>query len=520
MKKRIWPFGTAGGRRAGADRPAGAAENAASAPESPKPRILDGGRVFRNGLYASAITAAVLAVVVLLNLLVRALPARYTQVDLSANGLYTLGDTSKQLAQGLTDDVVIYYLAQTGGEDSYLTKLLDRYAAESSHLSWQQKDPAIYPTFAAQYDAQNIGEGGLIVVCGDRSAAIAASDLYTNDYSNYYTTGTYDVQFDGENQLTTAIYNVTNGEQSRAYYTTNHNESSLDGTLADAIRKQNIALEPLNLLSEEIPDDCDLLIVNLPQSDFMGAGSLVDELSQLTGYLAGGGRLLLITDAYYDTPNLDAVMEQFGLARLPGIVVEGDSSYCVASSYASTMFGLPGATCLLPDVEDAETSGITGSLTNPTVLLPIAQAIAVTETEGVTAEALLTTSSSAYNKAAGYELETVEKEEGDTDGPFTMAAWARNDATGAQAVWVSCGNITYGSADAAVNGGNSAFLLSCAAAMTGQSSDLLIAAKSLEGDQLTISSAAATLWGGVFQLALPAALLILGAAVTLRRRRR
>lgn len=513
MKNRQWPFGAG---RAGGGQPAEEQPAACSR----RPRSSDGGRVFRTGLYAGAVTAAVLAAVVLINLLVRALPARYTQFDLSANGLYTLGDTSKQLVQGLADDVTIYYLAQAGSEDSYLTKLLDQYAAQSSRLTWQQKDPAIYPTFAAQYDAQNAGEGGLIVVCGERSAVIAADDLYAYDYSDYYTTGTYDVQFDGENQVTTAIYNVTSGEQSRAYYTTNHNEYSLDGTLADAIRKQNIGLTPLNLLNEEIPADCDLLIVNLPQSDFMGADGLVNEAAQLADYLAGGGRLLLITDAYYDTPNLDAAMAQFGLARVPGIVVEGDSSYCVASSYAGAMFGLPGETCLLPDLAEAEASGITEHLGGAAVLLPIAQGIAISETEGITAEALLTTSDLAYSKAAGYGLETVEKEEGDIDGPFAMAAWAMDNETGAQAVWVSCGNIGYSSADTAVNGGNSTFLLGCAAAMTGQSSDLLIAAKSLEGDRLTISSAAASLWGGVFQLALPAALLALGAVITLRRRRR
>lgn len=509
MKKKKFPFG------------AKAAPDTAEPAAAPRRRTPpDGGRVFRNGLYSLAITAAAVAVVVLINLLVRALPTRYTQFDLSANGLYTLGEESRQLMQQLPDDVTAYYLAQTGSEDSYLTKLLDRYAAESEHFTWQQKDPAVYPTFAAQYDAQSIGEGGLIVVCGDRVATVPASDLYTYDYSNYYTTGTYDVQFDGENQLTTAIYNVTSGEQSTAYYTTNHDETSLGTTLTEAIRKQNIALVPLNLLSEEIPADCELLIINMPQSDFMGAGGLVDEAGQLADYLAGGGKVLLITDAYYDTPNLDAVMERFGLARVQGIVVEGDSSYCVSSSYASTMLGLPGAACLLPDWGESDTSGITDGLESSLVVLPIAQGISIEQTEGVTAEALLTTSDSAYSKIAGYAMETVEKEAGDLDGPFTLAAWAMEEDTGAQAVWISCGNITYSGADTAVNGGNSTFLLSCAAAMTGQSSGILIAAKSLEGDQLTISAFAGSLWGSVFQWLVPALVLAAGVIVTLRRRAR
>ena len=35
--------------------------------------------------------------------------------------------------------------------------------------------------------------------------------------------------------------------------------------------------------------------------------------------------------------------------------------------------------------------------------------------------ALLTTSDSAYSKAAGYDLTTYDREEGDLDGPFALA---------------------------------------------------------------------------------------------------
>mgnify|MGYP000565252464 CR=1 FL=1 len=41
------------------------------------------GRVFRSGLLSTAMLAAVLVLAVLLNLLVRAIPAKYTEFDLS-----------------------------------------------------------------------------------------------------------------------------------------------------------------------------------------------------------------------------------------------------------------------------------------------------------------------------------------------------------------------------------------------------------------------------------------------------
>ena len=59
--------------------------------------------------------------------------------------------------------------------------------------------------------------------------------------------------------------------------------------------------------------------------------------------------------------------------------------------------------------------------------MPIAMGLTVTDTSGSVTQ-LMTTSEMAYSKAAGYAIETYEKEEGDVDGPF------------ATAVAIDCGN--------------------------------------------------------------------------------
>ena len=147
------------------------------------------GKVFRNGLYSTAILAAAIVLAVLINLLVGAIPKKYTEFDLSAAKMYTLGDSSRQLMQSLDQDVTVYYLCETGSEDAIITKLLDHYADESGHFHWEQKDPALYPTFAAQYGAENASTGSLIVVSGENSEVLNAAELYEYDYSDYYTTG-------------------------------------------------------------------------------------------------------------------------------------------------------------------------------------------------------------------------------------------------------------------------------------------------------------------------------------------
>lgn len=465
------------------------------------------GKVFRSGVYSTAILAAAIVLAVLLNLLVGALPKKYTEFDLSEAKMYTLGDSSKKLVQSLDQDVTVYYLCETGSEDAILTKLLDHYADESSHFRWEQKDPAIYPTFAAQYGASDVSTGSLIVVSGENNVVLDAADLYEYDYSDYYTTGSANVTFGGEKQITSAIYKLTAAEETHAYYTTNHGEQALTSSLTEALEAQNITAQPLDLLTSTIPDDCDLLIINDPTSDFASDG-LVDEISQLQTYLENGGRVLLTTNGYDETPNLDAVMAQFGLAREAGLVVEGDSNHA--------LYGDPYS--LFPDYGTTdESTALDGVNRSTHVMLSVAQGITITETDGVTAESLLNTSEDAYSKLNFDTSSTTDKENGDTDGPFSLAVWARNETTGAEVIWIGCPNMDNEQLYQSIPG-NLTFLQGCAASMVGQ--DILIDTKALEASPITIPASTATTLGLVFVFVLPAAVLIAGAVVVLLRRRK
>lgn len=463
--------------------------------------------VFQNGAMASVLTALVLVAVILVNLMVGKLPSKYTQWDMSQNGLYSIGDITKDLLAGLEQDVTFYYLAQSGYESESVVTFLDRYTQESKHLSWEQKDPAVYPTFAQQYGAQTASEGSIIVVSGDRSKVIDSNDLYTYDYSNYYTTGIYDVLFDGEQQLTSAVYYVTTEDLPRVYTLTGHGEQQLTGEQESALNMQNIELVDLSLVSaESIPEDAAAVLIAGPTVDYT-----TEDVQLLRDYLSSGGKLIFLSDSSDSTPNLNALMAEYGLSKLDGLVVEGNSSYHARGfNYY-----------LLPEIESHEA---TSGLANLYVMLPYAQAIQTSELENVTVDSLLTTSSSAYNKAAGYDMATTDKEEGDQEGPFDLAVAAtrtENEDEGieSQVIWVSSVALLDQNVNASVGGGNDQFLLGCVSWLSGQDSSILIAAKSLSSDTLTVSAGDAAFWGNLTTIVLPVICLIAGAAITIKRRR-
>lgn len=96
-------------------------------------------------VYSTAILAAAILLAVLVNLVVRALPSKYTEFDLSEGKMYTLGDSSVQLAQSLQQDVTIYYLCETGSEDAIITEAVGPLRRRKQPYPLGAEGPSLTP---------------------------------------------------------------------------------------------------------------------------------------------------------------------------------------------------------------------------------------------------------------------------------------------------------------------------------------------------------------------------------------
>lgn len=455
--------------------------------------------------------AAAILIAILVNLIAARLPSTATQFDLSSEGFFTLSEQTKNITAGLTEPVTIYLIAETGAEDDTVSTLLDRYAAASSNITVEQIDPVLYPNFTANYTTESLADNSIIVESAKRFKVVDNSKIFVQDLSSYYTTGQVSTSFDGEGAITSALSYVVTDDLPVVYALTGHGEAALSQNLQNMIGKDNYTLSSLELLTEDgIPGDCDALLIVSPQTDITER-----EKEAILSYMEKGGNVMLFADLITaETPNLDALLDAYGLQLERGIVIERGGNNFLAGGYYHY---------LLPDIKS---HGITASLieNNKRVLLPAAQAVTETASHrsSLSVTTLLTTTSESYLKPSAYEMTTMEKETGDIDGPFPVGMAVTEETSGGTthlAVFTSSYTLD-DSFDQIVYSANSDMFLSALGWMCQYEQSMSIHAKAVNSEVLVVPASAGNTWGMIMVIVLPLALLALGLLVTLSRRKK
>lgn len=466
-------------------------------------------RTAKVGGYSFVLSLVVLAILIAVNVLASKLPTSWTQFDISAAQLYSLTSDTKVVVTNLQQDVTIYWISQAGKEDTVIQKLLDRYAELSDHIQVVKKDPDVYPTFAQQYTDETVANNSLVVESGDKSRYIGYDNIYQVDTGSYYTTGSVSQSFDGEGQITSAIDYVVSTDLPQVYLLSGHGEAEPSQTLSDELQRSNYeTVSDFSLLNvDAIPEDCDLLLINAPTSDISS-----EELTMLQDYITGGGKVVVLSGPQEDAdlPNLQTLLTHYGVTFTDGVVVDTNRDY-----YAFTA-----PYVLMPEIQSSD---ITDPLMDGDyhVIVPIAQGLTVGEdTTGATVTPLLQTSSDSFAKAAGYAMTTYDKEDGDVDGPFTLAVSVEDSAAGGRLLWVASDYLLDDMYNSYSSGANLDFLMNGMTWMIGDTDGVSIRSKSLDYNYLTISSSSAA-WLKLCMIGIiPVGFLLLGVDEVLRRRKK
>lgn len=359
---------------------------------------LIGTKAFRKGSYSTVIMVVIIAIVIAANVMFSKLPTAARNIDVSSNNLYSIGDTTHSVLDGLKNDVEIVVIKDKESTDKRISTLLAKYADYSDHIKVTYKDPVLYPSVLTTYDTE---ENNIVIKCDatDKTTKVAFSDIIVTSTSYYGST--YETSFDGEGQLTKAIDYVSNENNKLIYTISGHGESDLGKNISGLISKSNFNVKSVNLLVDNgIPDDCDMLICNQPTKDLAD-----DELKLLREYMENGGKMtVVLADTTTETPNFDALMADYGISKVNGYIADTERYY------GQNVYQI------FPNYSSGDITGKFGP--EEYTLLFGSLGLKVEKTDGVTVDEFLTTS----NKGAA-----VVGENDYTEGKYTLAAAATKD---------------------------------------------------------------------------------------------
>lgn len=469
-------------------------------------------KMIGTGAFSAGMIVVMCAICVVVNLVLTALPAKYTSIDCSATKLYSLTNDTKDRVSKLDEDITIYVLNSKKSKDAKIDETINRYKDLSSYIKVKYVDPATSPKFYQDYTDTTPTTNSLIIESKNRSKVIDYNDIYEYDSSSYY----YGYQsqssitgYDAEGQITSAIEYVTMDadELPVIYQITGHNETEIGSNFQSVVSKANANLKSLELFNEEkVPEDATAIIINSPTVDFNE-----EDAQKVIDYLNGGGKALIVgCYAYNDElTNFNKILAAYNVSFKTGVVAENDSS----KYYQNPLY-------LLPTVE---TTDYTSDATDGYVFLAGSCAISYPEdTDDVTYTKLLSTSDSAVLKKDWKNITTSKAEDADENGPFTTGLAVNDSSTGASIVVFGTPYVVDDSYDNAVSGNNADMFKDVISSMTGnvELASSVIPVKDYTLSNITINTLQAVITGLIIMIAVPMLLIIIGIVVWAMRRKK
>ena len=474
------------------------------------------------GTYTVVLSLIVMAVLIVINLLVTALPSRFTTLDVTSNKMYSISETSEKAARKVREDVTIYLIRDTSkGTDTQMETFAERYAAMNSHIKLKMIDPITQPNFTAKYTANQLTNYSVIVESAKRFRVIDYGEMAyytgglpaTTDYETLMSYFQYyysmyqeypSLYFNGENLITSALDYVTQDDMTVAYSLAGHGETALSETLIKQLSYNNInsAGDFTSLTAATVPADCDILFINAPRTDLNE-----NEAQMIITYLQNGGNVILGTAPMIENmPNLLSVTRAMGLDAVDGMIVEQTANNYVQYPHY-----------LIPNAEEHEITATLGQ--GYYMMVPMAHGIIRAESvpSGTTIAPLFSTSADAY--IVSVDASTLDKPADATLRSFWVGATSVS-AGGGKLIWLSSAAAI---SDAAQNitGANYTYVSAMATWLCPRQTILeSVAPISMEDATLMVPAGAALIGSGLLILVIPLCFIATGLVIWIRRRRR
>ncbi|MCL1854705.1 MAG: Gldg family protein [Clostridia bacterium] len=386
-------------------------------------------RKFRIGGYSILVTLLVVAIIVLVNVGVRAAEDRWAlRLDLSYNSLMKFSERTNAALRDLDRDVVFYVLAAQGREDPQVMEMLNRYSAASRHVDVQVVDPDRNPGLVSAFrsaDTAAFGSNTVIVSNTDRSRfkVYSYGELFGYRFDERYQQYV-PVSYDYERLFTEAMLSVTAMRTPAVYVLQGHGEVPLSGLAAmqTLLTSNNCDVIEVSLTDEMDAGNGDVILVLSPQKDLDG-----EERDRIMACLQNGGNMIYVLDvaAPGNLPNFQTLLDYYGVGFDDGMVVadprDGSQYYPMRPTF------------LLPKLNDHAITTPLIETNRQGIIIPETRSVKMPEMKRgdfIVTELLLSRPGSYRIDVTDPSRATMEKQAGDAEGPFPLAAAVerRNDA--------------------------------------------------------------------------------------------
>jgi len=435
--------------------------------------------------------------------------------DLTSEQLFTLSPQSERFLQDLETDVTLYYVVRTGAEELQVTRLLTEYAAASSHISIETRDPMINPTFVHQFATGmegGIPEGSVIVRSERGFRVVTPRDMETVVFNPQLWRNVTE-SIDTERAITQAIHSLTLGDPPVIYYIVGSGEPPLDEDFIEFMAVENFEVREHNALLHDIPETADALIIVMPERDWgtAKADRILDFLDNNEGraFVA-----LNVMVEYF--PEFSRVISSYGIGIGDYLVIEGDNRRTIAGN----------PTWMLPILVPHEQITQQLHLENfaQLFLAPTGLDVLPMRRPSTIIEPLLITTRDAYGRHMTTDADTIMQVPEDAEGPFMLAA-AITDTVFLQTthttrlVVVSSSAIMDGFVNSTIGGGNWAFIANSMNWLRDQPPGLWVPVRRPPGGTpVMLSDAQVFTMSGIAMGGIPIALFGIGIFVWFRRR--
>ena len=278
-------------------------------------------------------------------------------LDMTPEGLYTLSDLMveecdemfKELKEKNENQKVKIIFCT---DPDYLTASTESRLTYFMALKLQNQYPGMVdvetvnvrmnPTAVAKYKTTSLSKinaSDVIVSYGDRYRIMSSQKFWVVGSNDIY-------HYNGEYRIASLIKSVTAISQPIAYFVTDHNETYYDpqspesemsismAGFADLLTDRGLDIKTLRLSEvERVPDDCALLIINNPKTDFTYDESRLDEFGyvsdteKLDRYLVmKQGAIMVSKDYQTKLPVFESFLYEWGFEFSDSIVVDREAS--------------------------------------------------------------------------------------------------------------------------------------------------------------------------------------------------